>query len=593
MSNRTQAGSLSRRRIIGMLLIASAMVIVIGFLSSQTSDSRKAAVDQSAASTEIRAATDNLLLLLTDAETAQRGYLLTGRDAYMPPYQAAVSAIPAAISQLEAAARARPNQATRVAALMPVLQAKLEELAKTMEAQQSGNHTRALEMVYSGRGKFLMDDIRARCGEIRRIAEQRASDFSALAERRTSRLSLVSIVGSMVLLGIIGMSSVTIINGLAHREHLYHEASASAEFLRVTLSSIGDAVIATDASGRITLINPAAENLTGWSEKEAIGKPISEVFRIANETSRKPAENPVERAIATGAVSTLANHTILISKDGRDIPIDDSGAPIRMSNGKIQGGVLVFRDISERRQAERQLRESNEHLKDFVSAAAHDLRSPLKSVTAIAQLMSRRLGPRLDADGNEQLQYVISGTERMMRLLDDLLAYAQASHFELSSTACASLEHALHTALDNLRAEIEGTRATVTASPLPEVAAHETHLVQLFQNLIGNALKYRSETAPVIRIACERENANWVIRVTDNGIGIDPQYTNQIFLPFRRLHGSDRAGSGIGLATCQKIVTGYGGRIWVDSAPGQGSTFSFSLPVNRAAVRANAPRAID
>ena len=569
---------LSRTPIVTMLIIASAMVIVIGLLSFQSSDSRRTADAESNASRQVRNATDDLLALLTDAETAQRGYLLTGKETYLEPYNKARTALPAVLASLDSATRSNSTQAERVAALQPVLAAKLQELAKTIDVRRSQGLAPALEIVDSGKGKALMDDVRARCAVIRDLSEQRTAEFAALAEQSVRRLTYVGTVGSAILLAFIALSAVTILSGLAQRERLYHQAAASAEFLSVTLNSIGDAVIATDAAGRITLINPIAQTLTGWHEKDAVGSPISAVFRVVNETTRAPVDNPVEKAIANGAITGLANHTILISRNGQDIPIDDSGAPIRGPQGDIQGGVLVFRDISARREAEQQLKESNEHLKEFVAAAAHDLRSPLNSVNTMAQLVALRLQDHIGAEGREPLGYIIQSTQRMLRLLEDLLAYAQASHFELDKRNRASMDRALKSALENLRAEIESTGAIVTAGALPEVVAHEAHMVQLFQNLVGNAIKYRSEAAPRVRIGCTKRGGECVVEVSDNGIGIEPQYEKQIFKPFKRLHGEDRPGSGIGLATCQKIVSGYGGRIWLESQPGKGSTFFFSLP---------------
>ena len=561
-----------------MLVIASAMVILIGLLSFWSSESRRAASGELKVSREVGDTTNDLLSMLKDAETGQRGYVLTGKDTYLEPYKTATAVIPGLLSQLRSAAAELPVQRERVEALQPVVAAKLQELAGNIELRRSQGQAAAVGAIDSGRGEALMDDIRARCGEIRDLADRRATEFSAIADRNSALLSFVSIAGSLVLLCIIALSAVTIFRSLAHREELYHRAVASAEFLRVTLTSIGDAVIATDAAGRITLINPVARQLTGWTEQEALGTSITEVFQVVNETTRVAVENPVEKAIAQGDITGLANHAILISRNGQDIPIDDSGAPIRGPEGDIQGGVLVFRDISARRETELQLKESNEQLKEFVAAAAHDLRSPLNSVSTMAQLIALRLQDQIGGEGRDLLGYIIKSTQRMLHLLEDLLAYAQASHFEPAQANRVSMDRALETALENLRAEIESTNATVTADALPEVAAHEAHLVQLFQNLVGNALKYRSDAAPRVRISCTKCKGEWVVEVSDNGIGIEPQYEKQIFKPFKRLHGEDRPGSGIGLATCQKIVSGYGGRIWLESEPGNGSTFFFSLP---------------
>jgi len=280
----------------------------------------------------------------------------------------------------------------------------------------------------------------------------------------------------------------------------------------------------------------------------------------------------------TGAIVGLANHTILITRQGKEIPIDDSGSPIRSPDGGIVGAILVFRDISERHRSDKLLKASNEQLQNFVTAAAHDLRAPLTSASVYTELLARQLAGQIDTEGKQILDYVRSGVQRILRLVDDLVTYAQASHFQPQEGSHTPVEKALNTVLENLRSEIEKTAATITAEKLSVVAAHEAHLVQLLQNLIGNALKYYGNDPPDVRISCENADSGWVISVSDNGVGIDPAYTEEVFKPFKRLHGDDRPGSGIGLATCQKIVAGYGGRIWVTSEPGKGSTFFFSLP---------------
>ena len=290
-------------------------------------------------------------------------------------------------------------------------------------------------------------------------------------------------------------------------------------------------------------------------------------------------ENPVDKALESGSVVALANHTVLLAKDGSEIPIDDTAAPIREENGFTRGAVLVFRDITARRRTERKLQDSNEQLQLFVTGAAHDLRSPLNSINAVAELMTIRLGDTLPPENLELLGYIRSGAARVLRLLEDLLAYAQASNFETDPAVSASLNGAVNTALDNLRSEIEETGARIIAQPLPSVMAREAHLVQLFQNLVGNALKYRGAEPPSIQISAERGGREWIVRVTDNGIGIEPAYRDEIFKPFKRLHGQEIPGSGIGLAACQKIVAGYRGRLWVESEPGHGSTFLFTFPV--------------
>jgi PAS domain S-box-containing protein len=570
--------SLSRAPVAFMLLIAALMVATIAYLSNRSTQDRAAADLQIDTTRQVIDATGDLLSALKDTETGQRGYLITGRQEYLDPYNSGVAAVPAILNRLKSATAAQPDEAERVKTLEPVVNAKLKELATTIELHRANRPESALEIVDTGRGKVLMDQIRAYCDEIRKTADGHEAQFAAAAQASEHRLSGISVFGSLILLGFLGLCTMTIFRGLIRREELYRESATNAELLRVTLTSIGDAVIATDNRMRITFINGVALKLTGWTEAEAIGASIDKVFDIVNESTRAVADNPLQKAIRTGVVVGLANHTVLIAKDGRELPIDDSGAPIRDADGNIVGGVLVFRDISDRRKIEIQLHQSNEQMKEFVGAAAHDLRAPLQSVNTVTQLIARKFESTLGPEGSELLGYVTTGTTRMMHLVEDLLAYAKATHFELQEGQHAIMDQALQIALENLRTEIEKTGADIDAGPLPVVAASDVHVVQLLQNLVGNALKYRGEQPPRITISSQENATHHTVRVSDNGIGIEQQYLQDIFKPFKRLHTQDLPGSGIGLATCTKIVAGYQGRIWAESEPGKGSTFYFTLP---------------
>jgi PAS domain S-box-containing protein len=561
-----------------MLIIALLMVGAMAGLSFKNGHDRQAANEESVASLRIHDATEDLLSSVKDAETGQRGYLLTGAEEYLDSYNGAVARMRTVLNNLRQAATARPDQADRYKSLEPVVLAKMHELAATVDLRRSQGLPPALKIVETDAGKLYMDNIRKQCAAMRSAADLHVQMFSAIAESSAQQLRIVSTAGSVLLFGFLAISAAMILRGLAYREELYHRATSSAELLRVTLRSIGDAVIATDADSRITFINPVGQSLTGWTESEAVGAPMERVFHIVNEATRAPVDNPAEKAIRTGSVVGLANHTVLITKQGREIAIDDSGAPIRDPNGAVVGAILVFRDISERRLTEQQLKDSNEQLQQFVTAAAHDLRAPLNSAHAIAELLARHLAARSDGEGDRLAGYVQSGLRRVLRLVSDLLAYAQATHFELAGEEQASMESALNAVIENLRPEIESSAATISFENLPAVAVYEAHMVQLLQNLIGNALKYRGEEPPRVLVSCENAGSEWVIRVSDNGIGIEPEHTLEIFKPFKRLHGEDRPGSGIGLATCQKIVSGYGGKIWVTSTVGQGSTFFLSIP---------------
>jgi PAS domain S-box-containing protein len=376
----------------------------------------------------------------------------------------------------------------------------------------------------------------------------------------------------------------------ASERRLYErQLVATRDLLRTTLASIGDGVVTTDCDGLITFMNPVAESLCGHNNDAAVGKHINEVLVLAHETTGHAVENPALIALRDGAIVGLANHTVLVSSDDRRIPIDDSAAPIRDEAGQVIGSVLVFRDVSAQRAAEKalrdaheklgaraeELRRSNDDLSQFAYVASHDLRSPLNTILQFTQLLEQRYGAA--GEGKELLDFVTSAATRMRTLIDDLLSYATASSTPVQAPVPIDANAQLTKALENLRSQIDEAGAVVTQDPLPSVAISETSLGQIFQNLIGNAIAYRSEAPPRIHVSVAEQGDMWLFSCRDNGIGIAPEYLTKVFAAFRRLHGSERPGSGIGLAVCKKLIERHGGTIWVESILGKGSTFYFTL----------------
>lgn len=494
------------------------------------------------------------------------------------------------------------------------------------------------------------------------------------------------------------------------------EAENARHFLETTLGSIGDAVISTDIEGSVAFANPVALALVGWPESEVKGKRLEEVFHIVNEFTRSAVESPVIKVLREGAIVGLANHTLLIRRDGSEIPIDDSAAPIRDASGTIQGTVLVFRDVTERRRAEEvtrrlasivessedaiighdlsglftswnrgaerifgysadeiigrstsviagaeqddempgilariargerieqfqglrrtksgklvdvsitvspiydelgrivgaskiarditeqvrsverlaqlnaalqrsneSLARSNEDLERFAFVASHDLQEPLRMITIYSQLLVKAYTGDADPRARMFIEYISGGARRMQELLADLLAYAEIGALVDDSRSATDLDLVLAEVKQNLKAAIDESGAQLAADPLPTVIAHRAQFIALFQNLIGNAIKYRSADPPRIRISVRDETGQIRFSVTDNGIGIEAEYLEKVFVPFKRLHGKQIPGTGIGLAICQRVVEHYGGRIWVESEAGHGSTFIFTLPAS-------------
>jgi signal transduction histidine kinase len=224
-----------------------------------------------------------------------------------------------------------------------------------------------------------------------------------------------------------------------------------------------------------------------------------------------------------------------------------------------------------------ELKRSNEELERFASVASHDLKEPLRAVASYTQLLRERFGDRLDPETEVYFGHVLTGADRMQALISDLLDYARVGRGVLTRRMVDS-GAVLDSALADLTTAIAETGATITRGPLPNLPANAGKLGQVLRNLITNAIRFHAEAPPVIDIRCERQGDFWQFSVRDNGIGIDPRHHDRIFIIFQRLHGRDRPGTGIGLAICRKIVELHGGRIWVDSQPGQGSTFHFTLP---------------
>lgn len=245
----------------------------------------------------------------------------------------------------------------------------------------------------------------------------------------------------------------------------------------------------------------------------------------------------------------------------------------------VEPSVLLatVRSLLRARQAEEALRRSNDELKHFAYMVSHELNEPLRMITSYTQLLAHRYGGKLDKDADEYINYTTAGTARMKDFLGDLLTYSQAVNATHDFRPC-SCETVLWAALANLHLSIEENSATITHDPLPTVLGNELQLTHLFQNLIGNAIKYRRDVPPEIHIQVEDNEHEWRFTVKDNGIGIEAQYIDQIFGIFKRLHNRSVPGTGIGLALCKRIVESHGGDLWVESEPGVGSSFFFTLP---------------
>jgi PAS domain S-box-containing protein len=375
------------------------------------------------------------------------------------------------------------------------------------------------------------------------------------------------------------------------------DLEAQKEWLRVTLTSIGDGVIVTDPEGRVVLMNHESEWLTGWTLADALHRPLPEVFKIVNEDTRAVVENPVAKVLVEKKTVGLANHTVLLSRKGDEWPIEDSAAPILGANGETLGVVLVFHDASSSRLAQRSLKASNEELEKTVAdrtltlqqavsdlqafsySVSHDLRSPLRAMQGFAEAVLEDYGDKLDERGRDYLGRIKAAGARLDRLIIDLLSYTRITRDEAPMEA-SDLDKIVR---DVIAADshLQSPAAEIRVEgPLPKVLGRESALNQVLTNLLGNAVKFvHEDKTPNIRIWSEERAPSVRLWIEDKGLGIAKEEQEKIFNMFTQLNDSAKfGGTGVGLAIVKKAMEIMHGTVGVESTDDSGSRFWLELP---------------
>ena len=366
-------------------------------------------------------------------------------------------------------------------------------------------------------------------------------------------------------------------------ERKSEELEQQREWFEVTLNSIGDAVITTNVDGRVTSLNPVAEAMTGWSVAEARGEPLERVFRIINEDTRRLAESPVAKALQLGKTIGLGNHTALISKDGTEVAIEDSAAPIRDRNGNVCGAVMVFHDVTKRRQAEQALRDTDRRKDEFLATLAHELRNPLAPIRQAARIL--RAETATEAQKRWCQDVIDRQVQHMALLIDDLLDIARVARGTLElRIETTELAAVIEAAIETARPIIDAKRHKLSVE-IPQqavqFAADPLRVAQVLSNLLTNAAKY-TDPEGQIRLRAFGDGEAITISVADSGIGIPTGEIESVFAMFSQVKASqDRSdgGLGIGLALARGLVELHGGTIQATSAGlGEGSEFVVRLP---------------
>ncbi len=353
---------------------------------------------------------------------------------------------------------------------------------------------------------------------------------------------------------------------ITERKRAEEALRESEEKLRTMFESTSDGILVTDPTLSIIQTNEAAARMLGFASKEAMVGQSALPYMSAGTRGPAGAED---------------------NGDGK-VQVEFSVSQLRDSFGNTSGFIAVARDVTERKKAEAQLKKmlqdlerSNAELEQFAYIASHDLQEPLRMISSYTQLIGRRYKGKLDADGEEFIEYAVDGATRMQDRIQALLTYSRVGTRgkEFEPIDC---EDVLNEALANLQVAIKKSDAVITHDPLPTVTADGIQMVQLFQNLIENGIKFHDQNQPQVHISAKEQDEDWLFSFRDNGIGIDPEYKDRIFLIFKRLHAKGEfAGTGVGLALCKKIVERHGGKIWVESEVGKGATFCFTIPTER------------
>jgi PAS domain S-box-containing protein len=383
------------------------------------------------------------------------------------------------------------------------------------------------------------------------------------------------------------------IEDITERQRAARFLQQRSEWLSVTLSSIGDAVLATDTTAAITFMNPEAERLTGWTMQEALGRAVTDVFLLRDENTQQAMDNPVQRALEEGIVVGLANHPLLVSRDGREIPIADSGAPIRGADGTLHGAVMVFRDVTERADMERTLARAKEVAEaadraksEFLATMSHELRTPLSVILGYTDLM---IEGAFGVATEEERGILGRVRENAVELLDLITAMLDLSRLEAGRLPVHIQEVRIPTLLEELKADTreicERARLEVvwqTEDPPPSLHTDRGKLKVIIKNLLGNAVKFTPQGRIIVQARSREGGVEFC--VTDTGIGIPQDALAMIFGPFRQVQeegwGSQH-GTGLGLHIVKRLVELLGGTVAVESVIGKGSTFRVWTPTGK------------
>jgi PAS domain S-box-containing protein len=498
--------------------------------------------------------------LLKDAETGQRGFLYTGDDQYLGPYNQALANVDSHINALAELTSDNPRQQSAVADLRGLVRTKLDELASTIALYRSGQQDEARKLVLSDAGLVTMDKIRA----VIEVMQDEESSLEAMrsAAYRKNILLTTACIYLTTALAVIGLILLAyyILREMSLRERHAQEMRAREEWFRVTLTSIGDGVIATDQNGNVTFLNPIAEELTGITTASASGRNILEIFPIFNETTMAPVDNPVAKVIEHDRPMGLANHTVLRKPDGTLTPIDDSAAPIRDDNGKLIGVVLVFRDISDNRKTERVLRNAEKlgAAARLSATVAHEINNPLEAAVNLVYIA--RIDQHAPESVVKQLTQAEQELERVAHITRQTLGFFRDNN-DPEPIELESLVGSVFRLYSN-KFVSKKIRIERHFGKCPPIRGVQNEVKQVLSNLISNAADAVAVGGTIIvTLRCVEEDGRTTVHmlIEDDGPGVADENKERIFEPFFTTKRD--VGTGLGLWVSREILERHGGSI--------------------------------
>ena len=539
---------------------------------------------------DVRLAIEQTQALLTDAETGQRGFLYTGNPKYLVSYNQAIDRVERRLQDLHNLTADNPRQLEHGTTVNELTTLKLQEMASSIALYRAGKADEARATVLSDRGLLIMNDLRGELDQMK-LEETRLEAMREGKYRHSVRITVGCIyaTSTVAVLGLI-LLAYYILRERRIRERYAHHLRAREEWFRVTLTSIGDAVIATDAFGMVTFLNPVAEKLTGVANAEALDKHIDEVFPIFNEFTGQTAENPVSKVKSLGVIVGLANHTVLHHRDGRMIPIEDSAAPIRGPHGETIGVVLIFRDVTSERNAQDVLRKTEKlaAAARLSATVAHEINNPLEAVTNLVFLA--RESPEIAPAIREHLVLAERELDRVAHITRQTLGFYRDSSMPESIDIGALVQSVLSLYSN----KIESKKIEIDCRPdnCPSIWGVAGELKQVVSNLLSNAIDAVPHGGK-IAIYCARRDtpagpaAELIFE--DSGPGVSSMHAAHIFDPF--FTTKKDVGTGLGLWVTQEIIGRHGGTIALrnsSSASGLGGASFVVLFPTEGATLANA-----